>query len=183
LQDQELLSKFRNPETKHLAFNTLVQQYQKRVYWLIRKLVIDHDDANDLSQDVFVKIWNVLDDFHGDSALFTWVYRIATNQALAHLRSKRNRFFLPLHDVEAELNQKLSANLDVDTSDWAFQLQKAILKLPEKQRVVFNLRYFEELSYKEIAEITQSKEGALKTNYHLAAKKIEAILKTELNLS
>jgi RNA polymerase sigma-70 factor (ECF subfamily) len=85
--------------------------------------------------------------------------------------------------VEAELEQKLSTNLLVDTSDWAFQLQKAILKLPEKQRVVFNLRYFEELSYKEIAEITQSKEGALKTNYHLAAKKIETILKTELNLS
>jgi RNA polymerase sigma-70 factor (ECF subfamily) len=177
LEDSDLLALFQKPESRHYAFNQLVLKYQKKVYVVIRKMVIVHEDADDLTQDVFVKIWHSLDEFKSQSALFTWIYRVAVNEALAHLRRKKNRFFLPIHDLEGELTQHLQAPTAYITGDEIqLKLQQALLKLPVKQRLVFNLKYFDSLSYDQIAEITGTSVGALKASYHHAVKKIESFL-------
>ncbi len=140
-------------------------------------MVIDHDDADDLTQEIFVKVWKNLDRFREDSSLFTWIYRIATNECLNFLKKKKRRFFLPIHDVTNELTQKVDDGDNVDGDEIEILLQKAILTLPEKQRVVFNLKYFDELKFEEIAAITDTSVGALKASYHHAVKKIEKFVK------
>ncbi len=172
--DKDILDKFSREETRQLGFNLLVRKYQKRVYWMIRKMVIDHDDANDLSQEVFVKIWHHLDDFRQESALFTWIYRIATNECLGFLRKKKRRFFLPFHDVEYELAGKISSGEHFSGDEIQKRLQLAIIKLPEKQRLVFNMKYFEEITYEEMSQILGTSVGALKASYHHAVQKIQA---------
>ncbi len=142
-------------------------------------MVIDHDDADDLVQEVFVKVWKNIDDFREDAQLFTWVYRIATNECLNFLRKKKNRFFIPIHDVQHELSRKLDSSSYVDGDEIQIKLQKALLKLPDKQRLVFNMKYFDELKYEEIAEITETSVGSLKASYHHAVKKIEESLKSD----
>jgi RNA polymerase sigma-70 factor (ECF subfamily) len=179
VEDKDLLEKIRNPETKSYGFNLLVREYQERVYWHIRKMVIDHDDADDITQEVFIKIWKNLDKFRADAKLYTWVYRIATNECLSFLGKKKRRFFLPIHDVEAELSNKVDMNATISGDEIQVKLQKALLKLPEKQRLVFNMKYFDELKYEEIAEITETSVGALKASYHHAVKKIEESLNTD----
>jgi RNA polymerase sigma-70 factor (ECF subfamily) len=176
LEDLELVEKFLNSDTRNFAFNQLVRKYQQKVYWHIRKMVIDHDDADDLTQEVFIKIWKNLERFRQDAQLYTWIYRIATNECLNFLSSKRRKFFLPLHDVAAELTQKLDASPDLEGDEIQKRLQKAILQLPDKQRLVFNMRYYDELKYEEISEILGTSVGALKASYHHAAKKIEDFL-------
>jgi RNA polymerase sigma-70 factor (ECF subfamily) len=176
MSDEELLSLFENPETRRNAFNQLVRKYQQKVYWLVRKMVVDHDDANDITQDVFIKAWTALENFRGDSKFYTWLYRIASNEAINFLNKKRKRFFISINDVESELSEKLEADPLVSGDAIQLKLQKALLKLPEKQRLVFNLKYFEELPYDEIAEITGTSVGALKASYHWASKKIEDYL-------
>ena len=177
MEDTELLALFQQSETRHYAFNLLVRKYQKKVYMLVRKMVIVHEDADDITQDTFVKVWHKLEEFKGQSSLFTWLYRIAVNEALAHLRRKRTRFFLPLHDVEAELSEQLQApSAYLSGSEIELKLQQALLKLPEKQRLVFNLKYFEDLTYEQMAEITGTSVGALKASYHIAIKKLEGYL-------
>ncbi|TCN73027.1 RNA polymerase sigma factor [Acetobacteroides hydrogenigenes] len=177
--DSELLSQFQKEETKNYAFRLIVQKYQEKVYLHIRKLVIDHDDANDIVQNTFVKAWSGLDNFREDSQLFTWLYRIATNEALTFLKRKRTRFFLPLVDVEAQLANTLETDPYFNGDEAELKLQKALLTLPEKQRVVFNLKYFDELTYEEMSEILGTSVGALKASYHLAAKKIEKYLQAD----
>ena len=172
-EDKEILEKFKTEEGRQLAFNLLVRKYQKRVYWLIRKMVIDHDDANDLSQEVFVRIWHHLDEFRGESSLFTWIYRVATNECLAYLKKKRRRFFLPIHDLEGELAGKIESGNHFTGDEIEKKLQLAILKLPEKQRLVFNMKYFEEMKYEEMSEILGTSVGALKASYHHAVQKIK----------
>ena len=176
LEDQELVQKFLNSDTRNFAFNQVVRKYQQKVYWHIRKMVIDHDDADDLTQDVFIKVWKNLENFRQDAQLYTWIYRIATNECLNFLSSKRRKFFLPLHDVAAELTQKLDSSPDLDGDEIKIRLQKALLQLPDKQRLVFNMRYYDELKYEEISEILGTSVGALKASYHHAAKKIEVFL-------
>lgn len=176
MSDEELLALFQNPETRRNAFNQMVRKYQQKVYWLVRKMVVDHDDANDITQDVFVKAWTALENFRGDAKLYTWLYRIASNEAINFLNKKRKRFFIPIYDVENELNEKLEADPELSGDAIQLKLQKALLKLPEKQRLVFNLKYYEELPYEEIAEITGTSVGALKASYHWATKKIEDFL-------
>lgn len=176
LEDQELVEKFLHSDTRNFAFNQLVRKYQQKVYWHIRKMVIDHDDADDLTQEVFIKIWKNLEKFRQDAQLYTWIYRIATNECLNFLSSKRRKFFLPLHDVAAELTQKLDASPDLDGDEIQKRLQKALLRLPDKQRLVFNMRYYDELKYEEISAILGTSVGALKASYHHAAKKIEDFL-------
>ncbi|MGI4821140.1 MAG: RNA polymerase sigma factor [Janthinobacterium lividum] len=173
MEDHEILAKFQDPASRNLAFNQLVRKYQQRVYWHVRKLVIDHDDADDLTQDTFVKVWKNLDNFRQDAALFTWIYRIATNECLSFLQSKRRKFFLPLHDIGPELMAKLEADPAVAGDEVELKLQKAILRLPDKQRLVFNLRYYDDMPYEEMAEVTGTSVGALKASYHHAVKKIE----------
>ncbi len=173
LEDKEFLEKFQNPDTRNYAFNLLTRKYQQKVYNHIRKMVIDHDDANDLTQETFIKAWQHLDKFRSDSRLFTWLYRIATNECLNFLKKKRRRFFLPIGDLENELSGKLDSGAHITGDDIHLKLQKALLKLPDKQRLVFNMKYFEELKYEEISEILGTSVGALKASYHLAVKKIE----------
>jgi RNA polymerase sigma factor (sigma-70 family) len=176
LTDSELLLKLRNPDTRSYGFNLLIHAYQKRVYSYVRKMVIDHDDADDVTQEVFIKVHRYLDTFREDASLFTWIYRIATNESLAFLQKKKRRFFLPIGDVEGELTQKLEHQPGLNGDEIQLKLQKALLKLPDKQRLVFNMKYYEDLSYEEIAEITQTSVGALKASYHHAVKKIEDFL-------
>jgi RNA polymerase sigma-70 factor (ECF subfamily) len=179
LEDKELLSKIRNPETRNYGFNLLVREYQKRVYWHVRKMVIDHEDANDLTQEIFIKIHRHIDKFREDAQLFTWIYRIATNACLSFLEKKKRRFFLPIGDVEGELTSKLEHSPGISGDEVQLKLQKALLKLPDKQRMVFNMKYFDELSYEQISEITDTSVGALKASYHHAVKKIEIFLSND----
>jgi RNA polymerase sigma-70 factor (ECF subfamily) len=176
LEDKELLSKIRNAETRNYGFNMLVRAYQQRVYWHVRKMVIDHDDADDLTQEIFIKIHKYIDSFREDSQLFTWIYRIATNECLSFLNRKKKRFFLPIEDVTQQLSTKIDNDPDLGGDEIQKRLQKAILHLPEKQRLVFNMKYFDDLPYEQISEITDTSVGALKASYHHAVKKIEEFL-------
>lgn len=174
-----ILEKVRNSETRDYGFNLLVRNYNKRIYWLVRKMVIDHDDADDITQEVFIKVYKNIDGFRESSKLFTWIYRIATNECLSFLRSKRRKFLLPIHNVEYELGKKIDSGSGLNGDEIEIKLQKALLTLPEKQRMVFNMRYFEEMPYEQISEITGTTVGALKASHHHAVKKIEEHL--ELN--
>lgn len=178
MEDQDILEKLRNPEAKNYGFNLLVRKYQQRVYWLIRKMVISHDDADDLTQEVFIKIHKNIHTFRHDSQLYTWIYRIATNECLNFLQRKKRRYFLRLGDLQDELTQKLTTSALVSGDDIQLKLQQALLRLPDKQRLVFNMKYFDDLSYEEMAAITKTSVGALKASYHLAVKKIEDHLKS-----
>jgi RNA polymerase sigma-70 factor (ECF subfamily) len=171
--DQELLMIFRDSERRHYAFNLIVRKYTERLYWHIRKLVISHDDSDDVLQNTFMKVWNGLGDFREDAQLYTWLYRIATNEALTFLKQKRRKYLLPLVDVERQLMNTLETDEYFSGDELQKKLQKAILILPEKQRVVFNLKYFEEMQYEEMSEILETSVGALKASYHHAVKKIE----------
>jgi RNA polymerase sigma factor (sigma-70 family) len=139
-------------------------------------MVIDHDDADDLTQEVFIKIHKAIDNFREDSQLFTWIYRIATNEFLTFLNKKKRRFFLPIEDVGKELTAKIDSAPYLSGDDIQKKLQKALLTLPDKQRLVFNMKYFDDLTYDDISEITKTSVGALKASYHLAVKKIENYL-------
>ena len=174
MEDHEILTKFFDPASRNLAFNQLVRKYQRKVYWHVRKMVVDHDDADDLTQDVFVKVWKHLSTFRQDAQLFTWIYRIATNECLSFLGSKRRKFLLQLTDVGAELASKIEADTDLAGDEIELKLQKAILQLPDKQRLVFNLRYYDEMPYEQMAEVTGTSVGALKASYHHAVKKVES---------
>jgi len=176
LEDRDLLQKLKNPETKRYGFNLLVREYQQRIYWHVRKMVIDHDDADDLVQEIFIKIWKNLDKFREESKLYTWIYTIASNECLNFLKKKRNRYFLPIVDVSAELNQKLEQSAYISGDEVQNKLQKALLTLPDKQRMVFNMKYYDEMKYDEIAEITNTSIGSLKASYHHAVKKIKEFL-------
>src|SRR5688572_12136904 len=139
-------------------------------------MIIDHDDADDVTQEVFIKIHKHIGNFREDSLLYTWIYRIATNECLNFLQKKKRRFFLPIGDVSAELSAKLDSSPHVSGDEIQLKLQKALLKLPDKQRVVFNMKYYDDLSYEDISEITNTSVGALKASYHHAVKKIEDYL-------
>jgi len=177
--DSELLSQFQKEETKNFAFRLIVQKYQEKIYLHIRKLVVDHDDANDIVQNTFLKAWTGLGTFREDAQLFTWLYRIATNESLTFLKRKRTRFFLPLVDVESQLANTLETDPYFNGDEAELKLQKALLTLPEKQRVVFNLKYFDDLTYEQMSEILGTSVGALKASYHHATKKIENYLQRD----
>ena len=179
MEDHELLAKIRNPETRSYGFNMLVRTYQQRVYWLARKMVIDHDDADDVTQEVFIKVHKAIDAFREDAQLYTWLYRIATNECLTFIKKKRRRFFLPIGDVEGELSDKIESSPSLAGDEIQKKLQKALLTLPDKQRLVFNLKYYEEMPYEQMSEVTGTSEGALKASYHHAVKKIEEFLKND----
>lgn len=153
----------------------LVRGYQQRVYWHVRKMVIDHDDSDDLTQEVFIKIHKAIDNFREDSQLYTWIYRIATNECLTFLAKKRRRFFLPLEDIGKELTAKVDSS-SIGGDEIQKALQKALLTLPDKQRLVFNMKYFDDMPYEKISEITGTSVGALKASYHHAVKKVEEFL-------
>lgn len=171
--DKELLEKFRDENTRSYAFNLLVKKYQKRLYNHIRRMLIDHDDTNDVLQNVLLKMWNNLLNFKEDSQLFTWLYRIATNETLTFLKKKRTKFFIPIVDVEYQLSKSLEDDNYFNGDEIQLKLQKAILTLPEKQRLVFNMKYYEDFKYEAMSDVLGTSVGALKASYHIAVKKIE----------
>lgn len=171
--DSELLFQFRNPDTKERAYTALIKKYQEKLYWHIRRIVVDHDDANDVLQNVFIRVWNGLENFREDSQLYTWLYRIATNECLTFIEKEKKRAAVSLSDVESGLSEKVKADKDFDASKLEWKLQLAIQQLPEKQRVVFTLRYYDEMPYEEMSRVLETSEGALKASYHHAVKKIE----------
>jgi RNA polymerase sigma factor (sigma-70 family) len=175
--DKELLLEFQNAATKERAFTSIVKKYQEKLYWHIRRLVVDHDDANDVLQNVFIKVWKGLENFREDSQLYTWLYRIATNECLSFMEQQKKRGTISFTDVEEGLSNKVKADSNFDANKLEWKLQVAIQQLPEKQRVVFNLRYYEEMPYQEMSRILDTTEGALKASYHHAAKKIEEFIK------
>lgn len=174
--DEQLLDMFNNEASKSFAFNLIMKKYQKRVYSHIRRIVIDHDDTDDILQNTFIKVWSYLGGFKGDSQLFTWIYRIATNESITFLNKKKKRFFIPIIDIENKLSQKLESDPYFTGDAIQLKLQKAILKLPEKQRIVFNMKYFEEMKYEDMSQVLETSVGALKASYHHAVKKIEEFL-------
>jgi RNA polymerase sigma-70 factor (ECF subfamily) len=174
--DKELLELFRNDESTNLAFNLIVRKYQEKIYWHIRKIIISHDDTDDVMQNTFIKVWKALDSFREASGLYTWIYRIATNEALTFLNQKKKKYFLPLVDVQKQLADTLETDDYYSGDEMQLKLQKALLTLPEKQRLVFNMKYFDDMKYEEIAEILKTSVGALKASYHHAVKKIEKYL-------
>lgn len=174
--DSELLIMFREPSSREKAYTSIIRKYQERLYWHIRRMVVSHDDANDVLQNVFIRVWNGLENFREDARLYTWLYRIATNECLTFLEQQKRRNVLPLSDVEEGLSNQVRADKDFDASRAEWKLQLAIQRLPEKQRLVFNLRYYDEMPYEEMSKVLETSEGALKASYHHAVKKIEDYL-------
>ena len=174
---KEIFFQFRVPATKERAFNAIVKKYQEKLYWHIRRMVINHEDANDVLQNVFIKVWNALEQFREDSQLYTWLYRIATNECLSFLEQQKKRSALSMEDLDAAISDKIKADQGFDANQLEWRLQLAIQQLPEKQRIVFNLRYYEEMPYEEMSRVLDTSEGALKASYHHAARKIEEFIK------
>ncbi len=174
-----LLEKLKNPTTANEAFSRLVSQYSEQLYWQIRKIVLSHDDANDVLQNTFIKIWTNIDSFRSESKLSTWLYKIAVNESITFLNKQRAQHNISIDDTEAHLLSKLEGDTYFDGDEAQLKLQKAILTLPEKQRIVFNMKYFDDMKYEEMSEILGTSVGALKASYHHAVKKIEAFFSDE----
>ena len=175
-EDSEIIQKFADPKTRDEAFNLLLNKYQQKLYWHIRRLVINHDDADDLVQDVFIKVWKNLAEFRSDSQLYTWLYRIATNESITFLNRKKLKNNVSLDEAGLDLADTLEGSTYFDGDKAQMKLQKALLTLPEKQRLVFNMKYFDDLKYDEISAILGTSVGGLKASFHLAVKKIEHYL-------
>ena len=173
VSDNELLIQFRDPATKEKAYTTIIRKYQEKLYWHVRRMVVDHDDANDVLQNLLIRVWKGLENFREDSQLYTWLYRIATNESLTFLEQQKKKAAVSLNDVESGLSNKVKADQHFDANKLEWKLQLAIQQLPEKQRVVFSLRYYEEMPYEEMSKVLETSEGALKASYHHAVKKIE----------
>ena len=177
LSDSELLVEFRNPVTKEKAFTSIIKKYQEKLYWHLRRMVVDHEDANDVLQNVMIRVWNGLENFREDSQLYTWLYRVATNECLTFLEQQKKRSAVSLSDVESGLENKIKADQNFDGKKLEWKLQLGIQQLPEKQRIVFQLRYYDEMPYEEMSRVLETSEGALKASYHHAVKKIEEYIK------
>ena len=173
IQDTELLLQFRDPENKERAFTAIIKKYQEKLYWHIRRMVVEHEDANDVLQNVFIRVWNGLENFREDSQLYTWLYRIATNECLSYLEQQKRKSTLSFDEMESGLSNKIVADKYFDPNKLEWKLQLAIQQLPEKQRIVFTLRYYDEMPYEEMSRVLDTSEGALKASYHHAVKKIE----------
>ena len=175
MTDRQIIDLYREGSCEN-AFNLIVEQYTERLYWHIRRFLCNHEDVNDLLQDVFIKIWAALPSFRGESQLFTWIYRIATNEVLNYLRKQRFKALVSFQDVTEILEKKIDEDARFNGNEIQRELLKALQRLPEKQRIVFSLRYFDDLTYEQISEITNTSVGALKASYHYASNKIKADL-------
>ena len=179
MNDKEIIALQRSGEYLK-AFNAIVESYTERLYWHVRRFLCSHDDANDLVQDVFIKIWNALPSFKGESQMYTWIYRIATNESLNAIRRHRLRSFIKFDSPTERMIRKIDEDPYFNGDALQRELHKAIQRLPEKQKLVFNLRYFDEMKYEDIAEITGTSVGALKASYHHAYNRVKAELEEKL---
>jgi RNA polymerase sigma-70 factor (ECF subfamily) len=174
--EEQLLARLRDPKTQREAFATLVAEYSERLYWQIRKMVLSHEDSNDILQEVFIKAWTNIDNFRGESKLTTWLYRIAINESITFLNKKRTQNNISVDDENSFLLSRLEGDQYFNGDEAQKLLQRAILTLPDKQRLVFQMKYFDEMKYEEMSEILSTSVGALKASYHHAVKKIENFL-------
>lgn len=177
LDEKELVKQLKDPEKASKAFETLLQAYSEPVYWQIRRMVLNHDDANDIVQNVFVKAWTNLHNFRGDAKLSTWLFKIAVNESINFINKEKNRLqHMAESDGDSFLIKNLEADSHFDGDALQLELQKAIARLPEKQRLVFNMRYYDEMKYEDISEVLGTSVGALKASYHHAVKKVTEYL-------
>src|SRR5580698_1658133 len=176
ISDHMLVASFKDEKSREAAFTQLVRKYQERLYWHIRRMVVEHEDTNDILQNVFIKVWKNLAEFREESNLYTWLYRIGTNEALTWIEQQKRRTSVSLSDNEDMFSDRLTAQKDFDPNKSEWKLQQAIHTLPEKQKLVFNLRYYDEMPHEEMAGILGTSVGALKASYHHAVKKVEAFL-------
>ncbi|MDX2444593.1 MAG: sigma-70 family RNA polymerase sigma factor [Bacteroidales bacterium] len=174
--DKELLELFRDEGSETKAFNLIVRKYQEKLYWHVRKIIIIHDDTDDIIQNTFLKAWRNLKNFKEKAQLYTWLYRIATNEAFSYIKQKKKNSIVPYEDYENYLSNTLESDVYFSGDEIQMKLQKAILTLPDKQRMVFNMKYFDEIKYEDMSEILGTSVGALKASYHHAVKKIEYFL-------
>jgi RNA polymerase sigma factor (sigma-70 family) len=179
IAEKTLIENLKQKDTQAKAFEVLINTYKERLYWHIRRIVLDHNDTDDVLQNTFIKVFRNIDGFKGNSKLYSWMYRIATNEALSFLKAKSRKLGVSNDELQERMANNLQADVYFEGDEIQLQLQKAIALLPEKQKLVFNMKYFEELKYEEISEILETSVGGLKATYHLAVKKIEASLKQE----
>lgn len=175
-QQADIINLINHSDTREEGFKLILSTYKERVYWMIRRIVISHEDTDDVLQNTLIKIWENLEKYRGDSEIYTWIYRIAINESFAFLKKKK-RQSLGLTDYGEVLSNNLESDVYFDGTEFQLKLQKALLTLPEKQKLVFNLRYFDEMKYQDMAKVLEKSEGALKANYHHAVKKIEDFVK------
>lgn len=175
-EEQEFIQRLISKETKDEAFKQLLQLYKERLYWHIRHIVKAHDDADDVLQNTFIKVYKNIPNFKGESKLYSWMYRIATNEAITFINKNSRHLQLSSEDYQHRAINNLKADVYFESDDIKLKLQKAIATLPDKQQLVFHMKYFEAIKYKDMAEILETSEGALKASYHIAVKKIEAFL-------
>ncbi len=173
ISDQEILSLIKNPDSKSLGFNMLVKKYQQRIYMHIRRIITQHDDTNDVMQSTFLKTWNNIDKFRAESGLYTWIYRIATNEALSFLNKSKHRNLFSTNNNEEIPDSGGSISNQYSGDEIQQRLLKAVRRLPKKQQLVFNMKYYDEMKYEEISQVLGTSVGALKASYHHAVKKIE----------
>lgn len=176
--DIELIAMFREEKTRQQAFRFIVARYQKKLYWHIRRILVDHDDTDDVLQNTFIKTWKGLDGFKEDAQLYTWLYRIATNETMSFIRQRKAELFVRYGDVEFSVEDKLQNSDNFSGDEIQKKLQLAIQQLPEKQRIVFTMKYFEDVKYEDMSEILETSVGALKASYHHAVKKIELYIRS-----
>lgn len=175
-ENEQLIERLREPSTCREAFGEVIKTYTEPLYWQIRRMVQSHEDANDLLQNTFLKAWSSIENFRGDAKLSTWLYKIAINECITFLDRERKRLNISLDDQEAALAKTIASDPYFDGDELQQKLRTAIAKLPEKQRLVFNMKYFDEMKYEDISAILGTSVGALKASYHLAVKKIENYL-------
>jgi len=175
-EEEQLVLELQSVSTREHAFRELMMLYKERLYWHIRKIVISHDDSDDVLQNTFIKVFKNIDKFKGDSKLYSWMYRIATNEAITHLNRNAKHNNRSSDETQTKAVNNLTSDVYFEGDEIQLKLQKAIATLPQKQQLVFNMRYFDDIKYKEMADILETSEGALKASYHLAVKKIETYL-------
>ena len=176
LVEANLVEELKDSKTQSKAFEILVNTYKQRLYWHIRSIVLNHADADDVLQNTFIKVFRNINGFKGDSKLYSRMYRIATNEALSFLKQKSRKQGISNEELQNQLLDNLEADVYFEGDEIQLKLQKAIATLPEKQKLIFNMKYFQELKYSEISEILETSVGGLKASYHLATKKIESFL-------
>ena len=176
MDDHALVAGFKSAKFKEANFTLIIKKYQERLYWHVRRMVVEHEDTNDILQNVFIKVWKNLGEFREESNLYTWLYRIATNETLTWIEQQKRRSSISISDNEDLFSERLKAQKDFDPNKIEWKLQQAIQTLPDKQKLVFNLRYYDEMPYEKMADTLGTSVGALKASYHHAVKKVEAFL-------